>query len=353
MTSLIRSFLFPVPVIAILFFSYSHADDGRWEKIDVSYYRLGKIEEISIGHVGDSESQRIIFAASASDSCWLWKSTNDGVDWERNHYVEDNHFHTRVVIQETDFDQDGVGWTLVPSDDGNSDDLAGPYRTINGATTWDLQDEDSDLDNFKKLHALAVDQSSTDLETAFIGGEGNSGNLYKRLYKTTDGGTNWNRVDGDLPAIQTGTVYDIAIHRDDPDYMYCAYEGNASGPAVYRSTDGGDNWVGLDIEYAEGQYVQSASAIGVHPTHEEIVVVCEKAPTSGRLWGSVDATASTPEWKFINELRPRHPGSECNSIRFTYFYNSYPDGPVYQGYVAFNSVGDGGFYSGAERFAHC
>jgi len=328
-------YLFALCILIISLQAFAY--DGKWEKIDVPAYRIGTIAEITIGY--NPSDQRIILAASASDSGWLWMSTNDGQSWIRNHYVQGERFHTRVVIQEDDFDEYGAGWTLVASQSGNTDQYAGPYRTVNGAANWVLKADDADLDNFKMLYALAADQSSASLQAAFIGGEGNSQNSYKRLFRTTDGGTNWDRKENGLPANAAGTVYDIAICHDFPNYMYCAYEGNSNGPAVYRSMDGGESWDGLNITH-ETRTAQSARAIAVHPTHNEIVAVIENEPISGQVWVSTNATDSDPYW--IDKGCLPTPEINTNSMVFSHNYwepNPDPDRDVrFQAFIAYSGT---------------
>ena len=92
------------------------------------------------------------------------------------------------------------------------------------------------------------------------------------VWKTTDGGSNWEAVsDKD---VKTGSVGAIAIAESDPNVVYVGtgespIRGNVShGDGVYKSTDGGRSWknVGLGA-------TRQIARIRVHPTNPDLVYV--------------------------------------------------------------------------------
>ncbi|MCP4738255.1 MAG: sialidase, partial [Bosea sp.] len=62
------------------------------------------------------------------------------------------------------------------------------------------------------------------------------------IYKSTDGGETWRHMG--LKA--TGRIGRVIVHPTDPDVVYAAALGHCYGPqperGVYRTTDGGENW---------------------------------------------------------------------------------------------------------------
>lgn len=85
------------------------------------------------------------------------------------------------------------------------------------------------------------------------------------LWKTTDGGLNWEPVtDGQINSASVGAV---AVCEADPDVVYIGtgetqIRGNIQqGDGVYRSTDGGETWEHVGLEAT-----QNVSRIRVHPT---------------------------------------------------------------------------------------
>lgn len=324
-------------ILVIMFTGSSRAD--YWEKIS-NPYKIGTVEDLSVGH--DTEDNVYVFAATSTDSCFLWVSTNNGVSWSKSNKVT-GHTHTHVIVQQESFE---YGWTLVPSSSGNTDNDAGPYYTTNKGALWTKKA--SGLSDNKKLTALAAVLSSTNLSTAYVGCEGNSSNSYEKIFRTTDGGDNWSLRQGTggnkIPDDDLGVVNDIAICQSQASKIYCAYEGE-SGDPVYRSLDGGANWIGIPIEYDEDQFVESAMAIAVY-THPETVLVVEKSPIEGRVWITANATSQTVDWA---EASARLDYSSevdgylgCNRIRI------YEDGA----YFAFNTKDDSDDYHWVAKYCY-
>ncbi|MEM9159300.1 MAG: hypothetical protein AAGB46_09650, partial [Verrucomicrobiota bacterium] len=85
--------------------------------------------------------------------------------------------------------------------------------------------------------------------------ENNPGNV-GGIYKTTDGGTNWTKMNINTPAdglfSETGIFYDVAISQLNANRVYTAFKvGFKSADSyVYRTTNGGTNWTGLN-SYSE------------------------------------------------------------------------------------------------------
>ena len=73
------------------------------------------------------------------------------------------------------------------------------------------------------------------------------------LYKSTDGGKTWKNT---LAINEWTGVTDLVIDPTNPDILYAAswqrhrnvaaYMGGGPGTSLYKSTDGGDNWTKID-----------------------------------------------------------------------------------------------------------
>ncbi|HXG91671.1 MAG TPA: glycosyl hydrolase [Blastocatellia bacterium] len=100
------------------------------------------------------------------------------------------------------------------------------------------------------------------------------------VWKTTDGGINWMPVSDEY--FKTGSVGAIGIAESDPNVIYVGMgespiRGNVShGDGVYKSTDAGKTWkhVGLDD-------TRQISRVRVHPKNPDIVYVAAQ----GHVWG--------------------------------------------------------------------
>ncbi len=101
------------------------------------------------------------------------------------------------------------------------------------------------------------------------------------VYKTTDGGVNWIPVSDDY--FKTGSVGAIGVSESDPNVLYVGMgespvRGNVShGDGVYKSTDAGKTWkfVGLGD-------TRQISRVRVHPKNSDVAYVA----ALGHLWAN-------------------------------------------------------------------
>jgi|KBSSwiStaDraftv2_1062776.scaffolds.fasta_scaffold02420_2 photosystem II stability/assembly factor-like uncharacterized protein len=100
------------------------------------------------------------------------------------------------------------------------------------------------------------------------------------VWKTTDGGSNWEVVsDKDF---KTGSVGAIAVAESDPNVIYVGMgeshiRGNLShGDGVYKSTDGGKSWKNVGLSDS-----RQIARVRVHPKNPDLVYVA----VLGHAWG--------------------------------------------------------------------
>ena len=101
-----------------------------------------------------------------------------------------------------------------------------------------------------------------------------------RRWKTTDGGTTWTNISNDMDNI---AISWLGQSKSNPDVLYAATGenwigslGDITGAGVYKSTNGGGNWVNVSTQDSEG-YVDSkfsnVSRLLVDPDNSDIVVI--------------------------------------------------------------------------------
>jgi photosystem II stability/assembly factor-like uncharacterized protein len=104
------------------------------------------------------------------------------------------------------------------------------------------------------------------------------------VWKTTDGGINWESV-SDGSVFGTGSVGAIAVSDSDPNVVYVGMgespiRGNVShGDGVYKSNDGGKTWKRMGLEDT-----RQIPRIRIHPRNPDLVYVA----ALGHVWGTND-----------------------------------------------------------------
>jgi len=154
--------------------------------------------------------------------------------------------------------------------------FAGPYKSTDGGATW-VMTSTTGLPNFPFVTMLSIDPANPLVVYAGIGNGG--------LYKTIDGGANWNSVSLPLSgAVALSMVFDPLT----PTTIYLA-----SGNGVFKSINNGSSWTQLNnFEGITG--TPNVRALAIDPTNSAIVY----AGTFGS--GAFKTTNSGGSWMAIN-----------------------------------------------------
>lgn len=126
----------------------------------------------------------------------------------------------------------------------------GVYRSLNAGASWEqvlfVNDSTGVIDLVMRPDApnvlvAAAWERVRRISGAQLGGDGSG------LYKSTDGGETWDRLDADngLPSGPAGRI-GLALCRDDPDVMYALYTNGTNYLGFYRTNDGGTTWFNAD-----------------------------------------------------------------------------------------------------------
>jgi photosystem II stability/assembly factor-like uncharacterized protein len=160
----------------------------------------------------DPSSPTTLYAGTESDG--IFRST-DGTSWSLVKYL-DARVSALVV------DRGNPPATPAAVYAGTID---GVLRSLDSGTSWvALEDMDGE-----RVNALAVDPGAPG--TLYAGTQGTG------VFRTTDGGTNWN------PASNGLTSLDVTALAVDPSGAGTVYAGTSGG--VFKSTDGGNTWAAV------------------------------------------------------------------------------------------------------------
>jgi len=130
----------------------------------------------------------------------------------------------------------------------------GLYLTIDGGETWELSLE---ISEHTGVTDVALDPRNPDVVYAAAYQRARrvwtliDGGPESAIYKSTDGGANWDKLTNGLPKVDLGRI-GLAVSPADPDVVYAIVEAEGDESGFFRSIDGGGNWT------KQSDYVASA-----------------------------------------------------------------------------------------------
>lgn len=132
----------------------------------------------------------------------------------------------------------------------------GVYKSVDGGKTWSqslkisehtgVADIAMDPRDSKVLYASAHQRQRKGY--GYV-----SGGPESALYKTTNGGETWSKINKGLPSVEKGRIA-IAISPMKPDVLYAHLEAQDGMNGSYRSSDRGASWVKVSSYSSSGLY---------------------------------------------------------------------------------------------------
>ena len=198
----------------------------------------GRVTSIDV--LRNDPDQIIIGAASGG----VWMSKSGGVEWEPIFDKEEIQNIGAVAFQQSN---PSVIW--VGTGEGNPRNSqssgAGIYKSIDGGRNWTFLG----LKETKTIHRILIDPVNPN--TVYVASLGSAWgpNVWRGIYKTTDGGMNWKRI---LYVNDTTGCADLVMDPSNPNKLIAAmwqyerkpwtFKSGGKGSGIYVTYDGGENW---------------------------------------------------------------------------------------------------------------
>ncbi|HXR96912.1 MAG TPA: hypothetical protein VN709_03630 [Terriglobales bacterium] len=203
---------------------------------------MGRLDDI-VGADQDPMTMYIGFATGG-----VWKSTDGGNHWVSQFDEKPNESIGSIAIAPSNKDVVYVG-----TGEANNRQSAsigdGVWGTTDGGKTWNHLG----LENTQSIGRVVVDPTNPEIVYVAANGHLFGPNPDRGLYKSVDGGKNWKKA----KYIDENTGFeDVAIDPANPKIVYATsyehrrtwwgYNGGGPNSGLWKSTDAGNSWTRLD-----------------------------------------------------------------------------------------------------------
>jgi photosystem II stability/assembly factor-like uncharacterized protein len=244
---------------------------------------MGRVDDIQ----GAEKDPLTIYVGFATGG--LWKSIDGGNHWKSQFDNMPNESVGAIGIAPSDPNVVYVG-----TGEANNRQSAsignGMWGTKDGGKTWTHMG----LEDSQSIARVAVDPTNPNTVYVAVLGHLFGPNKDRGLYKSTDGGKTW--VNKKFIDENTGFT-DLALDPKNPKIIYAAsyqrrrtwwgFNGGGTGSALWKSTDGGETWTKLDgagwPKPKDGIY--GRIALSVHRANPNIIYALVEAGASGGTGG--------------------------------------------------------------------
>jgi photosystem II stability/assembly factor-like uncharacterized protein/uncharacterized coiled-coil protein SlyX len=207
---------------------------------------------------GENNNQR-----SVNYGDGLYKSEDGGSSWKKVGLDKSEHIG-KIIVDPRNSD---VVYVAAIGPLWSSGGDRGLYKTTDGGATWDTV---LYISEHTGINEIVMDPRNPDVMYAsalqrrrhvftYIGGGPESG-----IYKTTDGGEHWKKVNKGLPQVDLGRI-GLAISPADPEIIYAIVEAAQGKGGFYASTNRGASWEKRGSYVTSGNYYQEIIADPVNP----------------------------------------------------------------------------------------
>ena len=201
----------------------------------------------------------------------LYKSNDGGNNWKKIG-LENSERIANIIVNPENSNEIYVAVLGALWSDSKE---RGVYKSNDGGETWE---NILFLNNSTGCADLAMDPSNPKILYASMwefrrtAWSFNSGGDNSALYKSTDGGENWSKIHNGFPEGKLGRLA-IGVSKSNPNTLYTVIESKKNeNKGLYKSTDGGENWEQKNNDFGITVRPFYFSRIVVDPKDENVVV---------------------------------------------------------------------------------
>jgi photosystem II stability/assembly factor-like uncharacterized protein len=249
----------------------------------------GRVSDIAVNPNNFNE----YYIAVASGG--VWKTTNHGVNYQPIFDAEGSYSIGCITI---DPNQSSTIW-VGTGENNNQRSVGygdGVYKSTDGGKTW----KNMGLKESEHISKIIVDPRNSDVIYVAAYGPLWSDGGDRGVYKSVDGGENWEQVH--FISDKTGTC-DLVMDPTNPDVLYEAvhqrrrhvftYIGGGPESAIYKTTDGGKTWNESKSGLPEGK--MGRIGLAVSPADANVVYAIVEA--EGDAHGFFRSTNKGATWE--------------------------------------------------------
>src|ERR1700734_3219237 len=228
----------------------------------------------------------------------VWKSTNGAMTWSSVFDKQTVSAIGSLAIAPSDPNIVYVG-TGEACIRGNISHGDGIYKTVDGGKTW----KNVGLRDSRAIGKVIVDPKNADVVFVAALGHPFGPNAERGIFRTTDGGKTWEKV---LYKDENTGGIDIAFDPRNSHILFASLwearrtpwglSSGGPGSGLYRSSDGGTTWKRLEAHgLPKGPYGRIGIAVGANS--DRVFAIIEARNPDGGLYRSDDGGET---WDFVN-----------------------------------------------------
>lgn len=316
-----------------------------WRNISDGYMKTGSVGAIAVAesnpnivYVGMGEHAPRGVMTHHGDG--VYKSMDAGKTWTKIGLDSSQHI-ARIVIHPQNPE---VVYVAAQGPLYGPGTQRGIFRSTNGGKTWEkvlyvnektgCSELSIDINNPTVLYAAMWEHGRRPWQV-ISGGEGSG------LYKSTDGGTTWNKIHNGLPK-EMGKMA-IAVSRSNSDKVYALIESDSEKElgGLFMSGNGGNSWSRVSNDQRLEQRAWYYIELFIDPKNDNTVYVLSapalRSEDGGKSWETLSGTHGDYHDLWINPHNPRNmiianDGGAAISVNYGKSWSSQSNMPTAQFY---------------------